>query len=649
MRGVEPVSVLVVVILFIGTALFVAMPVAGQVTELKLTASDAAAGDFFGVSVAVSGDTAVVGATLDDDACPTNRLCNSGSAYVFVRSATTWIQQAKLTASDAAAEDFFGVSVSVSGDTAVVGAFADDDAGSNSGSAYVFVRSDSTWTQQAKLTASDAAASDFFGLFVSVSGDTAVVGAPEDDDAGSSSGSAYVFVRSGTTWTQQAKLTAGDAAAFDDFGFSVSVSGDTAVVGAPVGDGAVTNSGATYVFVRSGTTWSQQAKLTASDGALFDDFGFSVSVSGDTAVVGAHRNDDPGVDSGSAYVNELGLNSPPSITAFTTSASPVEGSEVVFTVTAEDEEGDLLTFDFDFDGDGFFEVTGSLSNTASNVFSDDFTGTATVRVSDGEFTTEATVSLTVDNAAPVVSITGPETGFLVTVNTAVTFTGAFTDPGTADTHTAEWAFDSTILSGTVTEAGGSGTVTDAFTFTTPGVFTVTLTVTDDDGGVGSANTVGDVTALVVVYDPEGSFITGGGQFVSPAGAFTADLTLTGKAGFGFVSKYKTGANVPAGNTQFRFHAGDINFRSTDYEWLVVAGAKGIFKGTGTINGLGNFGFLIFAIDGDVPGGGGVDKFRIKIFDLDNNDAVVYDNGLGDDETADPTTALTHGSIKIHKG
>jgi len=147
----------------------------------KLTASDAAADDLFGRSVSISGDTAIVGAVFDDDACPTDPDCNSGSAYVFVKNGATWTRTAKLTASDAAADDFFGDSVSISGDTAIVGAPRDDDAGSFSGSAYVFVKNGATWTQQAKLTASDAAVNDFFGFSVSISGDTAIVGAFFDD------------------------------------------------------------------------------------------------------------------------------------------------------------------------------------------------------------------------------------------------------------------------------------------------------------------------------------------------------------------------------------------------------------------------------------------------------------------------------------
>ncbi|NOT00103.1 MAG: hypothetical protein HOP29_05705 [Phycisphaerales bacterium] len=266
--------------------------------QQKLTALDAAAGDNFGVSVSVSGDTIVVGAIFDDDAGR-----DSGSAYVFVRTGVVWNQQQKLTASDATASDWFGAAVSVNGDTVVVGAYADDHAGgSDAGSAYVFVRSGVVWNQQQKLTAADAAESDEFGYTVSVSGDTAVVGAELDDDAGASSGSAYVFVRSGTVWTPQQKLTAPDAAPGDQFGISVSAGGDLALIGAYRDDDAGSASGSAYVFVRSGAVWTPQQKLTASDAAAGDEFGFSVSVSGSAAVVGAYADDDAGMDSGSAYV-----------------------------------------------------------------------------------------------------------------------------------------------------------------------------------------------------------------------------------------------------------------------------------------------------------------------------------------------------------
>jgi hypothetical protein len=269
--------------------------------QAKLTASDAAASDQFGYSVAVSGDTAVVGTPLDS--VPAGG--QAGSAYVFVRSGTVWTQQAKLTASDGAFGDQFGWAVAVSGDTAVVGArFDDTQAGTGAGSAYAFVRSAGVWTQQAKLSAPDGAF-DEFGYSVAVYGNTAVVGARFDDTlAGTDAGSAYAFVRSGTVWTQQAKLTASDAAASDQFGYSVAVYGNAAVVGAPNGDSAgETDAGSAYGFVRSGGVWTEQTKLVASDGAFGDDFGLSVALYGSIAAVGAALDDTPaGIDAGSAYV-----------------------------------------------------------------------------------------------------------------------------------------------------------------------------------------------------------------------------------------------------------------------------------------------------------------------------------------------------------
>lgn len=267
------------------------------VEQAKLTAGDGAAGDNFGIASDIDGTTAVVAARFDDGVA-----ADTGSVYVFVRSGSIWNQQAKLTAPDAAASDQFGTAVAVSGNTVVVGAASDDELGTNSGSVYVFVRNGSTWSLQDKFVAGDGAALDFFGQVVDVHGDTAVVGASLNDDAGSSSGSAYVFVRSGTNWVQQAKLTASDAAAGDQFGFSVSISGNTLAIGVPQDDDAGTGSGSAYVFVRTGTTWSQQAKLTASDAAAGDQFGFAVSASLERALVGAWDRDGVATDSGAAYV-----------------------------------------------------------------------------------------------------------------------------------------------------------------------------------------------------------------------------------------------------------------------------------------------------------------------------------------------------------
>jgi FG-GAP repeat protein len=223
-----------------------------------------------------------------------------------VRSGGVWSQQQKLEASDAAAIDNFGSSVAISGETVVVGAFGDDGAaGAGQGSAYVFVRSGGVWSQQQKLEASDAGAFDQFGSSVAISGETVVVGAFGDNGAaGFDQGSAYVFARSGEVWSQQQKLEASDAAVGELFGFSVAISGTTVVVGALFGDGAAGfDQGSAYVFTRSGEVWSQQQKLFASDAAADDLFGFSVAISGETVVVSSLA--DTGAASfaqGSAYV-----------------------------------------------------------------------------------------------------------------------------------------------------------------------------------------------------------------------------------------------------------------------------------------------------------------------------------------------------------
>ena len=270
--------------------------------EAQLTAADGAANNYFGDSVAISGDTAVVGAPYH----VVGANANQGSAYVFVRSGAIWSQQQQLTAADGAAGDVFGWSVAISGDTVVVGAAYDNvGANGNQGSAYVFVRSGTSWSQQAQLTAADGATSDIFGWSVAISGNTVAVGAPGNDvGANADQGSAYVFVRSGAIWSQQQQLTAVDGAAGDYFGDSVAISGDTAVVGAPYDDvGATINQGSAYVFVRSGAVWGLQAHVAAADGAANDYFGSSVAISGDTVVVGAPYDDvGANVDQGSAYV-----------------------------------------------------------------------------------------------------------------------------------------------------------------------------------------------------------------------------------------------------------------------------------------------------------------------------------------------------------
>jgi hypothetical protein len=253
------------------------------------------------------------------------------------------------------------------------------------------------------------------------------------------------------------------------------------------------------------------------------------------------------------------------------------------------------------------------------------------------------IQLTVANAAPVVgAITAPVAP--VQVGTAITVSAGFTDVGTLDTHAATWDWgDGSTSAGAVTESGGSGSVGGSHAYTAAGVYTVRLTVTDDDGGAGSAE-----FRYVVAYDPSAGFVTGGGWIDSPAGAYAANPSLSGKANFGFESRYQNGSGVPTGNTEFQFKVGNFTFKSTALDWLVVSGAKARYRGTGTVNGVGSYGFELTAWDGQVNGGGGVDRFRIKIWDQNQGNGVVYDNMMGADDGADPTTAVGGGSVVIHK-
>jgi hypothetical protein len=262
--------------------------------QAKLTASDASADDWVGLSVAIAGNTAVLGAPH----CEHGGQAGAGAAYICVRDSGIWVQEAKLNASDEGPDDRFGVAVAVDGDTAVIGASSNDEAGENAGAAYVFVRCDGIWTQQAKLMAADASSYDYFGSSIAVDGETAIIGAPFDSNAdGAYAGAAYVFVRSGGEWTQQAKLTASEWQSGDSyFGHSVALYSDTAAVGRPHG---LLGPGAAYLFVRSGGTWTRQAKVEAADPEWYAEFGSSVALADGTLIVGAPRS---GYDAGAVYV-----------------------------------------------------------------------------------------------------------------------------------------------------------------------------------------------------------------------------------------------------------------------------------------------------------------------------------------------------------
>ncbi len=263
----------------------------GYVQEQKLTASDGAANDWFGISVSIDRDRIAVGAWGDN--CPAGED-NCGSVYVFHFDGSRWVQEQRLTASDGSAHDWFGISVSIDGDTIVVGAWGDDcAAGIDCGSVYIFGFDGSGWVQRQKLTSSSAESEGWFGVAVTVRGDRVVVGEVSDDcDAGIDCGSVSIFRLNGSLWALEQKLTASDAHSGDYFGQSVSLSGDTVLVGAGLTDCASgSDCGSAYVFRFDGSTWMERQKLSTSDGAPGDSLGRRVAISGNIAVAGALYDD----------------------------------------------------------------------------------------------------------------------------------------------------------------------------------------------------------------------------------------------------------------------------------------------------------------------------------------------------------------------
>lgn len=315
-----------------------------------------------------------------------------------------------------------------------------------------------------------------------------------------------------------------------------------------------------------------------------------------------------------------------------------EGEQLSFDGSgSSDPDGDELLFSWGF-GDGGT----ALGPTPTHTYQDDGLFDVMLTATDPENETDAaTATATILNLPPIVgSVTAPVDP--LPVGTAVEVVIDFVDPGVEDSHVAtiDWG-DGTNSSATVTEWAGSGQAIGYHMYSTPGVYTIGVNVEDDDGGAGQGT-----FEFVVIFDPDGGFVTGGGWIHSPAGAYAPDPFLVGTASFGFVAKYTKGASTPTGNTQFQFRAATFDFHSTEYDWLVAAGARGQYKGRGRVNGGGDYAFLLTLIDGERQGGGGVDRFRIKIWDRITGE-IVYDNNSGADDASEPTTALGGGSIKIH--
>ena len=258
----------------------------------------------------------------------------------------------------------------------------------------------------------------------------------------------------------------------------------------------------------------------------------------------------------------------------------------------------------------------------------------------GNTASQVVAGINIDKMPPVTTSLAANPNPVV-INASITVSASLSDSGGSGLSGADYSVNGCVPTLLSPASGASAQVAATVPpFTMAGVYQLCVHGRDVAGNVGT-----DECFFLPVYDPSGGFVTGGGWINSPAGAYALNPSLTGKATFGFVSKYQPGANSPGGDTQFQFRVADLNFRSSSYQWLVVAGARAQYKGSGTINQTGSYQFLLTAIDGDLPGGGGIDRFRIKIW---SGGGIVYDNQMGADDNGDPTTALGGGSIVIHK-
>jgi hypothetical protein len=451
-----------------------------------------------------------------------------------------------------------------------------------------------------------------------------------------------------------AAAAAGDAGSYDvvvtgscgtvtSSAATLTVNAATAISAQPTNQTVCESSPATFSVTATGAGLSYQWRKNGSNiaGATSSSYNIAAATSANAGSYDVVITSSCGTLTSQAAT--LTVNPATMITTQPANQSASAGQSVTFSVTAS---GASLTYQWRKNGAAISGATASSYTIASVAAGDAGNYDVVVTGSCGAVTSSvAALTISSGCATPVVSITGPASGSIYAVGTPVNFTGAFTD-ASGGTHSATWSFDTITYPGVVNEA--AGTVSASYSFTQAGVYQVRLTVSNSCGQQGSATTIGELSAMVVVYDPDGGFVTGGGWINSPVGAYVPDPSLTGKANFGFVSKYKKGNNVPEGQTEFNFNVANFKFHSTVYEWLVVSGARAQYKGSGQVNNAGDYRFILTAIDGQRQGGGGQDKFRIKIWN-NQGGGLVYDNQMNAPDSADPTTVLGGGQIVIHTG
>ncbi len=339
-------------------------------------------------------------------------------------------------------------------------------------------------------------------------------------------------------------------------------------------------------------------------------------------------------------------NQPPAVTVDEGVLNVSEGALACNSGAVSDPDGDVVVLD---------ASVGTVVNNGDGTWSWNLLAadgpavgqTITITGNDGKGgRAVATFELTVANIAPIMSSVEVPLDPIGLSEQPIRGSATFTDPAGAADEPFACTFDYGDGSGPVAGTVDGTTCTGPdHSYTCAGVYTVAATVADKDDGVGSAT----ATTYLVIYDPSAGCVTGGGWIDSPPGAYPAHPDLGGRANFGFVSKYKRGQSQPDGDTEFQFHAGDLNFHSTSYDWLVIAGPHAKYKGSGEINGAGDYAFMLTATDAEVHGGGDTDLFRIKIWEKNADETVVYDNKIGEGDDSYAGTALGGGQIKIHSG
>ncbi|ABM02367.1 PKD domain containing protein [Psychromonas ingrahamii 37] len=468
--------------------------------QAKLTASDGSTADNFGYSVAIDGDTIVVGARFADGV-----VTDAGAVYVYTRSGTVWSEQAKITASDGQFRDFFGNSLAIYGDNLAIGAYGDDNPDADAGSVYIYTRSGTTWNEQAKLRDSDGLTNDRFGWAVDLFDDTALIGTVYDDDNGTRSGSAFVFTRSGTTWSEQAKLQPDDSKSYHFFGVSVALSADTALIGTNGDADKGLEAGAAYVFVRSGALWSQQAKLIGSDVETDDESGWSVALSGDTALVSAIRDDDNGTDSGAVYI--------------------FARNGTIWSEQAKIKPGDGAYRDFFSFSMG---LSGDTALIAANLEDDNGADAGAAYIFTG----------VTGNTAPVAEA-GLNQSIHVGQNVALDGSGSTDDKTASEDLLYDWTFDAKPP-GSPVVLTNADTVTPSFIVDLPGDYLISLVVTDQ----GALSSLPDIVTVSSLNTPpvanagfdRGSYVgetvvlDGSASFDSDSDALTFLWTLTAPTG-----------------------------------------------------------------------------------------------------------------------